>query len=91
LSCRTFVSGREPPDEPHSPEAQLLAEGLKENRCERCGLSEWRGKPLAVALHHANGNGMDNRIENLVMLCPNCHSQTENFAGRGRRRLTVVG
>jgi Bacterial regulatory proteins, luxR family/HNH endonuclease len=70
--------------------SRLLAEGLKENRCERRGLSEWRGKPLAVALHHANGNGLDNRIENLVMLCPNCHSQTENFSGRGRRRLEVV-
>jgi hypothetical protein len=70
--------------------SRLLAEGLKENRCERCGLTEWRGQPLAVALHHANGNGLDNRIENLVMLCPNCHSQTENFSGRGRRRLEVV-
>jgi DNA-binding CsgD family transcriptional regulator len=65
-----------------------LAEGLKENRCERCGISDWLGEPLAIALHHANG-GLDNRIENLVMLCPNCHSQTDNFAGRGRR-LRVV-
>jgi 5-methylcytosine-specific restriction endonuclease McrA len=43
-----------------------------------------------VALHHVNGDGLDNRIENLVMLCPNCHSQTDNFSGRGRRRLRVV-
>jgi biotin operon repressor len=69
---------------------RLLAEGLKQNRCELCGITDWRGEPLAMALHHVNGDGLDNRIENLVMLCPNCHSQTENFAGRGRRRLEAA-
>jgi transposase-like protein len=69
---------------------RLLGEGLKSNRCEVCGLTEWRGEPLAMALHHVNGDGLDNRLENLQLLCPNCHSQTENFAGRGRRRLELV-
>jgi biotin operon repressor len=64
---------------------RLLAEGLKEDRCECCGLTDWQGAPLAMALHHANGDGLDNRIENLVMLCPNCHAQTPNFSGRNRR------
>jgi hypothetical protein len=39
-----------------------------------------------MALHHVNGVGQDDRLENLQMLCPDCHSQTENFAGRNRRR-----
>lgn len=69
---------------------RLLAEGLKKNRCELCGLTEWLGEPLSMALHHVNGDGRDNRLENLQLLCPNCHSQTDNFAGRGRRRLRVV-
>jgi Zn finger protein HypA/HybF involved in hydrogenase expression len=66
---------------------RLFRLGLKQNRCERCGLEEWRGEPLSMALHHVNGDGRDNRLENLELLCPNCHSQTENFAGRklGRR------
>ena len=66
-------------------EGRLLAEGLKENRCECCGITDWQGAPLAMALHHANGDGLDNRIDNLVMLCPNCHAQTPNFSGRNRR------
>ena len=65
---------------------RLLAAGLKEKRCERCGIEEWLGDPLSMALHHVNGEGTDNRLENLMMLCPNCHSQTENFSGRGRKR-----
>jgi 5-methylcytosine-specific restriction endonuclease McrA len=69
---------------------RLLAEGLKQNRCEICGLIEWLGRPLSMALHHINGDGRDNRLENLQLLCPNCHSQTDNFSGRKRARLRVV-
>ena len=67
---------------------RLIRLGLKENRCERCGISEWRGALLSLALHHINGDGRDNRLENLQLLCPNCHSQTDNFAGRNIRRNT---
>lgn len=66
---------------------RLIKEGLKESRCERCGLAEWRGQPLSVALHHVNGDRLDNRLENLELLCPNCHSQTATYSGRnGHRR-----
>ena len=65
---------------------RLLELGLKQKACETCGCSEWRGRPLSLALHHINGQSQDNRLENLQLLCPNCHSQTENFAGRNRRR-----
>jgi hypothetical protein len=65
---------------------RLVAAGLKENRCEECGIAEWEGRPLTMALHHVNGDGLDNRLENLLVLCPNCHAQTETFAGRNVRR-----
>jgi hypothetical protein len=69
----------------HNVKLRLLREGLKKRRCERCGLAEWRGQPLSMALHHINGDGQDNRLENLELLCPNCHAQTDNFSSRNRR------
>jgi hypothetical protein len=67
---------------------RLLDEGLMEPHCATCGISAWRGEPLSLALHHINGDRLDNRVGNLELLCPNCHSQTANFAGRnGHRRL----
>jgi len=48
------------------------------------------GDPLALALHHVNGDNCDDRLENLALLCPNCHSQTENFAGRNVRSRKVA-
>jgi hypothetical protein len=65
---------------------RLVKAGLKENRCEDCGLTEWRGKPISMALHHINGDGTDNRLENLLLLCPNCHAQTPNYGGRNGHR-----
>lgn len=66
--------------------ARLFEAGLKERRCESCGVGEWRGRPLELHLHHVNGEGTDNRLENLSVLCPNCHSQTPNYGGRNRGR-----
>jgi Homeodomain-like domain/HNH endonuclease len=65
---------------------RLLLAGIKESRCERCGLTEWHGRPLSLELHHINGDGLDNRLENLLLLCPNCHSQTDTWGGRNKLR-----
>lgn len=70
--------------------ARLIREGLKDDRCEICGLDEWLGRPLGLELHHVNGEGNDNRLENLMLLCGNCHSQTDNWGGRGTRRLKTA-
>jgi transposase len=74
--------------------ARLIEAGLKENRCEICGITEWLGMPLSMQLHHKNGDGSHNRLPNLQLLCANCHSQTDTYGGRnGHRRkghLTLV-
>ena len=63
---------------------RLLMAGKLRNQCDFCGLSEWRGQPISIQIDHINGVRDDHRIENLRMLCPNCHSQTETFAGKKR-------
>jgi hypothetical protein len=66
--------------------ARLVDAGLKEARCECCGLSEWQGEPLPLQLDHISGDHTDNRLENLRILCGNCHSQTDTWCSRGRIR-----
>jgi len=59
-----------------------------EYKCTECGLTNlWNNKPISLQLDHINGDNMDNRIENLRWLCPNCHSQTPLYAGRGQKRV----
>lgn len=67
----------------------LLNKGLKHNICEICGVKSWMGQELVCTLHHMNGNTVDNRIENLQTLCPNCHSQTHNFGGKKNKGLLI--
>lgn len=57
---------------------RLILEGLKEERCECCGRSEWMGIKIPLELHHINEDHYDNRLENLLILCPNCHALTDS-------------
>lgn len=66
---------------------RLLREGLLRNECYNCFLPpEWNGQPLKLQIDHVNGIHNDNRLENLRILCPNCHSQTETFAGKNTKK-----
>ncbi len=63
---------------------RLIAEGIKQHKCEKCGITEWMGQPTPIELDHINGNNRDNRLENLRLLCPNCHAQTPTYRGRNK-------
>ena len=59
----------------------------KGNQCQDCGLSNiWNGKPITLCVDHINGDRTDNRLQNLRVLCWNCHSQTDTF---GRKNVNT--
>lgn len=66
---------------------RLIDAGLLRDECYICGIKhEWMNKPITLQLDHINGIHTDCRLDNLRILCPNCHSQTENFAGKSSKR-----
>ena len=66
---------------------RLIQENIKEQKCEKCGRTEWNGEPIPLELHHINGDHSDNRLENLQILCPNCHAQTGNYRGKKKQKV----
>jgi hypothetical protein len=61
---------------------RLIAEGLKEHRCEHCRWTAWHGEPIPLEVDHVDGDRTNNRLGNLRLLCPNCHAQTPTYRGR---------
>ena len=67
---------------------RILAENLINYTCSECGLGDmWNNKPISLQLDHINGINNDNRLENLRILCPNCHTQTPTFSGKHRKKI----
>ncbi len=60
-----------------------------DNKCCECGISDWRGKKLSLEIHHLDGDNSNNDELNLVLLCPNCHSVTENFRSKNKKAKEV--
>lgn len=51
----------------------------KPYKCEKCGISSWQNEAITLEIHHIDGNHLNNELNNLQLLCPNCHSQTKNY------------
>ena len=62
---------------------------LRGHKCECCNLEEWNGLPIALQVHHKDGDGLNNLLDNLELLCPNCHAQTDNYCGKNKIKIGI--
>ena len=77
LNSSNFISS-------HKLKIKLIEDGIKDYKCENCNLSKWLGDKIPIELHHIDGNRFNNHLNNLQILCPNCHSKTDNNSGKGK-------
>ena len=81
------LQGKHPEYPTDKLKKRLISEGLLDKVCVECGITDsWNNKPIILHLDHINGVNNDHRLENLRLLCPNCHSQTDTWCGRGKVR-----
>jgi hypothetical protein len=74
----------------NSLKKKLFKYNFLENKCQECGnIGSWNGKELKLQLDHINGSSNDNRLENLRILCPNCHTQTETFGSKRLKKMKI--
>ena len=81
-----ILTGNHPSFQTHKLKLKLLKAGIFKNQCTICHIESWQNKKIVCELDHIDGNRTNHRLENLRMLCPNCHSQTDTF--RSKKRLS---
>lgn len=59
---------------------------LRGHRCECCQNTIWNNQPIPLEIHHLDGNHLNNELNNLQLLCPNCHALTNNYCGKNSNR-----
>jgi 5-methylcytosine-specific restriction endonuclease McrA len=84
LPTNEILEGNHPYYQTLKLKKRLVKEGIKENRCEICDITEWNNKPISMQLDHIDGNSHNHKLENLRMTCPNCHSQTDTYCGKNK-------
>jgi hypothetical protein len=86
MSLYDILEGKYPQYQSNKLRLRLIKENVKEEKCESCGNMEWMGKKIPLELDHIDGNCYNHMIDNLRLLCPNCHAFTENYRGKNIKR-----
>jgi hypothetical protein len=86
IPLNEIIEGKHPSYQTFKLRNRLIKCGIFENCCSICKIKEWNGKSIVCELDHIDGNRTNHKIENLRMLCPNCHSQTPTFRSKKRYR-----
>jgi len=79
------LKGKHPEYSRRRIKERLLKEGYKQWKCERCNNSSWLKGKIPLELNHINGIHTDNKLENLELLCPNCHAMTDTYRGKNKK------
>ncbi len=75
------------------PAIRKVLTDIRGHKCESCGIEDWQGNHITLQVDHINGDPYNDKPDNLRLICPNCHSQTDSFAGanRGKGRWSKEG
>ena len=79
-----ILDGKHPSYQTYKLKNRMLKEGILINICSECGISEWNGKSISLELDHVDGVRTNHKLENLRLLCPNCHSQTDTYRSKNK-------
>lgn len=85
IPIEEIIDGLHPQYQSNKLRKRLLEEQYFEYKCASCNLTEWLGNPIPLELEHIDGNNSNHLLENLEMLCPNCHSFTSTYRGRNKK------
>ena len=84
FDTKDILEGKHPQYGTKKLKDRLIKENVLPYKCDKCGLTEWQEKKIVLQLDHINGNSKDHCLDNLRLLCPNCHSQTSTWCGRNK-------
>ena len=70
---------------PYNLKLKLLREGIKDHKCEECLNVEWNGHIIPLEIEHIDGDRWNNELENIKLLCPNCHALTATYCRKKKR------
>jgi hypothetical protein len=85
IPLNEIMGGKHPYYQTLKLKKRLLKEGIKENKCDICGITEWNDEEISMQLDHIDGNSHNHILSNLRMVCPNCHSQTNTYCGKNKK------
>ncbi len=89
INLKDILDGKYPSYTTSKLRVRLIKENIFSHQCSICSLTEWNDKPIPLDLDHINGDPTDHRLENIRLLCRNCHAQTSNFCGANVKKRSV--
>ena len=87
IKLEDILEGKYPEYQTFKLKLRLLTDGIFENKCSMCGITKWNGMDINMQLDHIDGNPHNHRLNNLRMICPNCHSQTDTYCGKNNKKI----